>query len=53
MTNQEHIAAILAWLNSDAVLTPAERAEYEARLAAYAKPASKQMTLYAPKENQQ
>jgi hypothetical protein len=50
MTPSQHIAAILSWLNSDAVLTPAERAEYAERLASYAKPASKQMTLYAPKE---
>ena len=51
MTPAQHIAAILAWLHSDAVLTPAERAEYAQRLAEYAKPASKQMTLYAPKED--
>ena len=50
MTPAQHIAAILAWLNSDAVLSEQERAEYAQRLAAYAKPASKQMTLYAPKE---
>ena len=48
MTPAQHIAAILAWLHSDAVLTAAERAEYAQRLAA--KPASKQMTLYAPKD---
>ena len=29
------IAEILAWLASDAVLTPSERADYQARLDAY------------------
>ena len=30
-----HIREILAWLASDAVLTPSERADYTARLDAY------------------
>lgn len=32
---RRHIAEILAWLASDAVLTPAQRADYTARIAAY------------------
>lgn len=35
---REAIRDILAWLASDAVLTPSERADYQAKLDAYAKP---------------
>ena len=35
MTPAQHCAEIVAWLASDAVLTPEQRAEYEKRLADY------------------
>lgn len=35
MTPAQHCAEIVAWLESGAVLTPEQRAEYEKRLAAY------------------
>jgi len=53
MTAQQHIAAILAWLSSDAVLTPEERAEYAQRLASYRKTPQNELPLCAAKEKDQ
>ena len=46
----QRIAECLDWLNSDAVLTESERAEYAHRLASYAKPIAPELPFYAPKE---
>jgi hypothetical protein len=38
MSAAQHLAEIVSWLASDAVLTPTERAEYAQRLRAYTNP---------------
>jgi hypothetical protein len=38
MSPAQHLAEIVSWLDSDAVLDAVERAEYAERLRAYAKP---------------